>query len=198
MEPTSKKAIVAISGFAGAGKDTLAKATAWHLAQRGIGNTVTVKFADELKEAINQALMYLGLPAIAFTEDRSLKEQLRPLMKELGIYARKQDIDIFAKLVAGIIQSRVRENDVIFITDMRYLNEYRIIHNAAAQGGWYFRPIYVHTYDKGPANEEEDNSISALLAEATYLEKMAFRNGDLNDFDMRGQRIAADCFNSLQ
>lgn len=193
MEPKLRKVIVAIAGYAGAGKDTLAKATTWHLAKRGIDKTGTFKFADELKEGVNQSLIALGLEPVAFTEDRAEKDKLRPLLKEMGVYARSKDIDIFAKLTASVIKSRSERYDVFFVSDMRYLNEYRILDATCTESGWGFIPIYVFTHDNGPANEEEYNSIDSLLNGAPQITRRGFNKGDLSDFDSMGGFLADYC-----
>lgn len=191
MEPTPNPmptTVIAIAGFAGAGKDTLAKAIEWHIKV----DCSTVKFADELKNAINLSLDYLGLEPLAFTEDRAKKEKLRPLMKDLGVYARSQDIDIFAKIGAGTVENRGKQKPVVFVTDLRYANEYKALSELCERNGWRFVAFYVCTNGVGPANEEEAQSLAKLLEFANGRINLmtGIERGDFGRFDFVARHFA--------
>jgi hypothetical protein len=190
MEPATKKTVIAIAGYAGAGKDTLAKATTWHLAKLDLTQVITVKFADELKDALNVALVAVGLPAEAFTEDRAQKRKMRPLMKEFGVYARGEDINIFAKCVSGIIKKQSQRYEVFFVTDLRYINEYEVLRDLCESNNWNLYPFYVKTDGIGAANPEEQNSIEILLKQAPIITQAEFKPGDMGAFDNYGRLIA--------
>lgn len=181
--------VLALAGYAGAGKDTFANAVERHLPDGT--KAETIKMADELKEAINVALEYLGLPPVAHTEDRAMKELLRPMMVELGKYARSQDAAIFAKIAAVTLESSyIRHARVAFVTDMRYRNEHEVLSSLCGASGWKYLAFYIECPGTGAANDEEGNSIKDLLS--TYSLPIAcIERGDLAIFDLAGKDVAA-------
>jgi hypothetical protein len=188
-EPIAPLAVVAISGYAGAGKDTLADGIQHYLVG---AKTERVKMADELKEGINQYLRYIGLPEIAFTEDRALKAILRPLLVEAGKYARSQDKAIFAKLATGIMRgAAARGASVVFVTDLRYLNEFNVLRDTCLENGWRYMPVYVRTAGVLPANDEERDSIAELLLERQAdMLVLDFEMGVFDRIDEAAQALA--------
>jgi len=192
MDPTPKPmtpTVFAIAGYAGAGKDTFAKAIAYHLGENG--PELTVKMADELKEAINHALLYVGLPAVAFTEDRAVKGQIRPLLVEFGRYCRSQDKPIFARLCAGILKNMMSGGRrCVFVTDMRYLNEYQVLEAVCQEHGWTFKPIEIQRVGTTAANDEERDSIRELLDNAPVLTRLSFADGDFASMDVAAAALA--------
>lgn len=177
-----KFTVFAIAGYAGAGKDTMADAMAEHLPP-GIRYT-KIKMADGLKGALGFALAQLGLDVDPYTEDRKVKEKLRPLMMEFGRYCRSVDKGVFANKVVEVILPLSGFADVVFVPDMRYLNEHTILREVCAEHGWRYRPIYVHTGGVRPANDEEDESICDLLNGAMgELDDLFFDHGDLEGIE---------------
>jgi hypothetical protein len=168
----SKNVIIAISGYAGSGKDTLADM----IIDSCVDNQLDIwisrsKFADALKNALNTAFDELGLDVDAFTEDREVKEKMRNCMVELGKYARSLDIDIFAKILACDIESAeqnfpcsldTQNRYVTIISDMRYENEYEVMKRYCEKNDWVFVPIFIERDGFGPANKEEEQSIKKL------------------------------------
>lgn len=181
--------VIACAGFAGAGKDTFADYIEKALPE-GFPRTRR-KMADELKEGVDQFLKYLGLPEIAFTEDRAVKEKLRPLLVEAGRYARSQDKGVFANIVKRCIDGdfKHRKQRLVLVTDMRYLNEYEILGELCAANGWRYMPFYIECPTVGPANEEEADSIKALMAKYE-LPTVCVQRGDFSVFSLAGKDLA--------
>lgn len=188
MEPTHRTVVIPISGYAGAGKDTLARAIDSHLKDKV---SLTLKFADVLKEAVDDALRFVALPEVAFTEDRSEKEKIRPLLVEFGRYCRSVDLSVFANVVARTIRSQAQHYDVIYITDLRYANELAALReicmfpeSAKARDGFTLQPVYVETVGVCPANDEERRSIQDLLAiGGESFRRHVFNHGDFEAID---------------
>lgn len=189
MEPTptiTRPTVFAISGFAGAGKDTLADAIEHYIP----ASSSRVKMADELKEAINQALAYMGLPAVAFTEDREAKEQIRPLMVEFGRYCRGRDKSIFAKIAGKTVKHYYNTGALaVLVTDMRYPNEYDVLFELCNSELWTFVPIYVSQPSLGPANREEMDSIKELTNGDRHMWRFEFAKGDFGAIDEAAKKI---------
>ena len=170
--------VFAIAGFAGAGKDTMADALSEALPE-GVRYT-RIKMADALKGALNMAFQALGVAADCYTENRVEKEKLRPLMKEFGRYCRSKDRGVFANKVTETLVPLSAIADVVFIPDMRYLNEYEILKRLCAAQGWNYCPVYIECDGVGPANDEEEESISGLLGGVDgEIHEMVFDKGDM-------------------
>ncbi len=170
MKPTqSPHLIIAVAGFARTGKDTLANAILAECdaqeTEMGVG---IAKFANSLKQALQDAFDALGVDIDVFTEDPIVKAMLRPVLVEFGRFARSMDKDVFVKDVVNCIEETVAEEDepsAIIISDMRYANEYDVLKAACAKHGWVFVPIYIGRNGTGPANAEEASSFNELMDE---------------------------------
>ena len=168
-----KNIVIAIAGFAGAGKDTLADSIIDSCVHHQLDVWISkAKFADSLKSALNRAFGELGLGVDAFTEDREIKKGMRNCMVELGKYARSLDVNIFARLVAEDMETcdecfpsndGAKNRYITIISDMRYKNEYSVMLDYCAKNDWIFIPIYIERDGFGPANSEEENSIKELI-----------------------------------
>jgi len=156
-----KKTIVAVSGYAQAGKDTFAEASTRNILDR---ETEIYKFAEALREALAAAFAVLRIERSVWTEIKEEKDKLRPLMCELGEYARDYDIDVFANFLADEIEtSLIAFTDVAFVTDLRYHNEYLILKALAHRRGWDFHWVHIVKEGNPPANEKERVSVNSLL-----------------------------------
>lgn len=161
-----KKTIIAISGYAQAGKDTFADALT-DLMQPDI-NTCRYKMAESLREAVGSAFASLRIERSAWTEIPEEKNLLRPLLVELGKYARAYDEDVFVNVCADLIEEEMTAYiQVAVITDLRYHNEYQCLKALAEKRGWRF--LWVHIVKEGsvPANDEEEQSINVLRTKET-------------------------------
>lgn len=161
-----KKTIIGMSGYAQAGKDTFADdLTA--LLQDDV-NSCRYKMAESLREAVGAAFATLRIERSAWTELPEEKKLLRPLMVELGKYARAYDEDVFVNVCADLIEEEMLAYmQVAIVTDLRYHNEYLCLKALAEKRGWNF--LWVHIVKEGnpPANAEEEGSIALLKSKAT-------------------------------
>lgn len=156
-----QKTIVLVSGYAQAGKDTFANAVVHNL----LGREADVfKFAEALREALASALGVLRIERSVWTEVKEEKDKLRPVLVELGEYARDYDEDVFANFLADEIEtSLVAFTDVALVTDLRYYNEHQIIKALATRRGWQFYWVHIVREGNLPANDTERASVAHLL-----------------------------------
>lgn len=175
-----QKTVIAVSGYAQAGKDTFADNV-----EALIGNhcrCLRFKFAEPLRKSAELSLNYLGINVSPWTEKKEEKDKIRPLFIALGEYARSQDVDVFAKIAVKEIKNSLMSNaDVAFITDLRYSNEGRLLRDMCVENN--FRYLRVHIVREGnkPASEVEERSVASLLLEDISYEAYSAGNGD---FDM--------------
>jgi hypothetical protein len=156
----NEKNILAICGYAQAGKDTFGNAV-WDLAIQK--NVVKYKFAESLRDSLNCAFGNLGLKKDLWTEDFAEKTKLRPLLVEFGRYARAADQDIFARYVVEKIEHDFHAGvNLATITDLRYLNEDELLRSLAGARGWGYQRVWVIKEGAAPANAEEKASIHVL------------------------------------
>lgn len=172
-----KHILVPVAGFARSGKDTLADAIYECLAfNEPTYSAMVVKFADELKQSLQDNFDQLGIKVNVFTEDTEEKARLRPLLVAYGEYCRSKNENIWVDKVIKVIDDFIRETvensestgSVILIPDMRYLNEYHRLERLAAKRGWQFVPIYIERVGNGPANNSEALSIGRMAAEGCF------------------------------
>ena len=156
-----QKTIVAVSGYAQAGKDTFASAVVHNL----VGwESDIFKFAEALREALASALGVLRIERSVWTEIKEEKDKLRPVLVELGEYARGYDEDVFANFLADEIEtSLITFTDVALVTDLRYHNEHQILKALADRRGWQFYWVHIVREGNLPANDRERASVMRLL-----------------------------------
>jgi len=156
-----QKTIVLVSGYAQAGKDTFANAVVHNLLGR---ESDIFKFAEALREALASALGVLRIERSVWTEIKEEKDRLRPVLVELGEYARDYDEDVFANFLADEIEtSLVAFTDVALVTDLRYHNEHQILKALAVRRGWQFYWVHIVREGNLPANDTERASVARLL-----------------------------------
>lgn len=137
--------IIGLCGYAQSGKDTAAK----HLT-----GFRRLAFADKLKADLSGFILtFYGFSIYNCTPEQ--KEMIRPLMIAHGECKRRQDPSHWLKPIQRVIEDSCKEDGFV-ITDVRYLNEAKMILNA---GGLI---IYL---DRGgaPASNEEARSIREIL-----------------------------------
>jgi hypothetical protein len=142
------------------------------------------KFAEALREALSSALGVLRIERSVWTEIKEEKDKLRPVLVELGEYARDYDEDVFANFLADEIEtSLVAFTDVALVTDLRYHNEHQILKALADRRGWQFYWVHIVREGNLPANDKERASVTRLLD--TELPTCVYRapNGEAHNIE---------------
>jgi len=184
----SAPTLVLISGFARAGKDTLATGILeW--ARRPSRKT---NFADYLKDAANDYLLSLNLEGNFHCEDFKIRH--RDFLVAAGKLARSLDVDIFAKNLANFCPIRMSPDDLapetVVCSDLRYANEVAVCQDTLHDLGWRVRTIYVATAGVGPANDEELDSIAEIRASHLFDLEYIFRPSTRNAIMTEGRNLA--------
>lgn len=170
--PTKK--VILISGFAQAGKDTLADAI------ESFAPVKRLKFATALRKAAEKALKSLGVSIDVWSEEPAVKNAVRPYLIELARLARAIDRDVFARttLQDAIYALSVNGDKTVVITDCRYDNEYSIFKEAGKQLEWEVIRIHIERTNNRPAHDEELLSVVTLDAKYPADWKVGFDDGD--------------------
>lgn len=181
-----KHVIIPIAGFARAGKDTLANAIFDQLEQdEPEYSAIVMKFADALKQSLQEALDEAGVAIDIFTEDTGKKAALRPLLVNFGEYCRSQNPDVWVNKVIQNINTWADEttaeagstDSVVLIPDLRYCNEYEKLEALCIKRGWEFVPIYIEREGNLPANNAEAESIGLMAAHGYFRKGNALQVG---------------------
>ena len=181
-----KHVIIPIAGFARAGKDTLANAIFDQLDQdEPEYSAIVMKFADALKQSLQEALDEAGVAIDIFTEDTGKKAALRPLLVNFGEYCRSQNPDVWVNKVIQNINTWADETtaeagstgSVVLIPDLRYCNEYEKLEALCIKRGWEFVPIYIEREGNLPANNAEAESIGLMAAHGYFRKGNALQVG---------------------
>ena len=204
--------VIGIAGFARSGKDTFVGIASDILRANGY-RPQRVAFADKLKDEVETMLKVNKYKATVKTDDTALKSMIRPLMvwwgcqrryeSEGGMYwVNEVDNQLCETCVDYLKHGESHENVVILVSDVRFANEAKWVHEK--WGGsvihlkryenqtWRFKQgdpwEVVKKYDPAP-NEEEakqdplveaasdvntewENQKASTTAEAIKLEKL--------------------------
>lgn len=185
-----RPSVIAICGYARAGKDTLADEIQYLLRIRHSG-AKKASFADPLKDAATLAMRQLGLPDVDFHKDE-YKVKYRSVLVALGESARAENPDIFADLLAARARTEMDANQsTLLVPDWRYGNEKRVLKHAFGN-----RAVFCYISREGmmAANQTEHNSIRSIRDDEYAFDFVGhFRDGDI--LGIRG--LAARIVNSL-
>ena len=162
-----------ITGYARAGKDTLADRIS------AITGARKVAFADTLKEAGNRFFTCLGIESVDLKENAH-KVAHRELLVAMGKAARSVDADIFARHAAEKARYNILAGRCVVIPDWRYVNEMQLLHRLVYPAPVV--PIHISTYGVGPGNGEEERSINQILYNGVENSR-SFNQGDLAAID---------------
>ena len=186
--PRASPTLVLISGFARAGKDTLASG----LLEWSTRPAEHINFADALKEAGNHFMDYLGLEGNFMTED--FKCENRDALVAMGRFARRLDKDVFARHFANWCPVMKHHDQVspetVVCSDWRYINELRVCQDILWEKGWKVRTIYVSTAGVGPANDEELDSIAEIRANHLFDQEYIFKPNARQQIMSEGRILA--------
>ena len=178
IDSTKMKIVIAVSGYARAGKDTFADAL-----QDVIGQNASVKrfkFAEPLRVSVKHAFEYLKIKTSPWTEVEEDKNKMRPVFIALGEYARSTDKNIFAKLAASEIDYSLNNGcDIAMITDLRYSNENKILKELCLKKGYRYHRVHIVRVGNKPAGTVEKQSVALLLKDGLDIQYVA-NDGDLH------------------
>jgi hypothetical protein len=175
--------IFLITGYARAGKDTLADGIIQ--ANSGCSSRVRrVAFADSLKDALDGAVQRF-FPNLSYF-DNAAKIEDRPLLVEFGRAMRRRNRDVF---VQALIDDITVLDCHYIVTDCRYLNEARLMQRQVSEN---FRvvTVLVETAGVGPANEEEGLSIGEMVREIGFDHVLRFQPNQAHAVEAEGRRLA--------
>lgn len=188
----SERNLVLISGFARAGKDTLADAI-----ERWCNKPKRkTSFAEPLKAAGNEFLSALKLEGDFNNEE--FKSKHRAFLVAAGRFARSINIDIFAEMLCERVDdplgdaswNHYTEPTTILVPDWRYVNEWRCCEEMLGCGGWSIRTVYVASEGVEAANSEELASILNLREQLSFDLELTFKMGDKMAFRDAGRILA--------
>jgi len=186
--PMAAPTLVLISGFARAGKDTLASG----LLEWSTRPAEHINFADALKEAGNHFMDYLGLEGNFMAED--FKCENRDALVAMGRFARRLDKDVFARHFANWVPVMKHHDSVspetVVCSDWRYINELRVCQDILWEKGWKVRTVYVSTAGVGPANDEELDSIAEIRASHSFDQEYIFKPNARQQIMSEGRILA--------
>ena len=191
--------VVAVAGYARTGKDTIADAIFNLSENRNPEYCVLItKFADALKQSVQEALEEVGLEVDAFTENTEEKAKIRPLLVAYGEYARSRNPNVWVDQVIENLVDWTNEAptglSLTLIPDMRYANEYDKLEAECKRHGWKFVPIYISRMGFGPANAEEARSINEMLDSDRFSKgnatTLVFEDGDVKGINAYASRFA--------
>ena len=186
--PMAAPTLVLISGFARAGKDTLASG----LLEWSTRPAEHINFADALKEAGNHFLGYLQLQGDFFRED--FKVENRKFLVDAGTFARSIDRDVFARHFANWCPVMKHPDNVspetVVCSDWRYVNELRVCQDVLWELGWRVRTIHVATAGIGPANDEELDSLAEIRSTHLFDQEFIFRPNARQEIMAEGRNLA--------
>lgn len=169
--PTStKRTLILITGYARAGKDTLADG----IVEGARHNVLRFNFADALKQKCDfflESLEIGGSDSLNSFYNDDFKVKNRQMLVVAGTLARSLDPDVFAK--ALVRRCQIQENNcdelnepcTVVCSDWRYSNEYFVPMLLLGIWGWDIYTVSVDTIGVTPACEEEGKSIGGILRE---------------------------------
>jgi AAA+ ATPase superfamily predicted ATPase len=161
--------VILITGYARAGKDTLADG----IALAASGPVAHLNFADVLKQACDSYMQSLGIGGSGATNtfrNEAFKVRHRQFLVAAGVFARSIDQDVFALAFTRQCQLIARCNNSIGIgttivcSDWRYMNEIEVVSRSLGElDDWFVHRVIIRTSGVEAANEEEGKSIGQLI-----------------------------------
>ena len=198
----SQPVVILVSGYARAGKDTLADAIIT-LVKRHHPCGVAGKhpFAKSLKDAADEFLAHLNLfpdAKAGFFHDEDFKKKHRQALVEMGRVARSIDIDVFATKTAYDIDDNYVSDcidsegpHIYVIPDWRYLNEFKVITDNLSLSDFRVVTVRVDTEGVLPANQEELESLAQIRREMALDYEFNFPQNGQDSIDRAARDI---CF----
>lgn len=189
-----KPTLILITGFARAGKDTLADGII--MGSSGSFSILRRNYADSLKDAGNNFLEDIGLrsPTVDF-KNEPFKVRHRDMLVALGAGARSINPSVFADLfVDACLEFEVQNGPkgkppLVIASDWRYVNELRV--PQARLAGWRIVTVMIDTAGITAANEEEGLSIGQITRDVAPDFCYAFRPDSAHKIYAEGKQLAA-------
>lgn len=158
------KTVILITGYARAGKDTLAEGIE-------LGATkpvVRLNFADMLKQACDCYMQVLDLGGSGSSRtfrNEAFKVKHRDFLVAAGMFARSIDRDVFALAFTRQCNREASASPdlTIVCSDWRYMNEMTIVKYILGDLGWNVVTVQIGTTGVEAANEEEGKSIGEII-----------------------------------
>ena len=161
-----------ITGYARAGKDTLAEAM-----RDLMPSALVTSFADPLKSAVNRYFTDLGIERVN-VKDTADKVRFRNLLVEAGRAARSVDVNVFADKVAYDARLALMSGRSVIVPDWRYVNE----HSAIVRAVGHHHPIVTIRIGRvgcTAANQEEQDSIDGITERLRITHYRTFADGEV-------------------
>lgn len=196
----SEPVVILISGYARAGKDTLADAII-ALVKRHHPCGVAGKhpFARALKDAANEFLVHLNLfPEVDGNDfhNETFKAKHRAALVEMGRVARSINLDVFAEKTAYDIDDSYIDDciysegpHIYIIPDWRYLNEHKVVEGHLKLNGFRVVSVRVDTEGVLPANDEELQSLAEIRRNMAVDYELNFRPNSKDAIERAGHDI---------
>lgn len=184
----SEHTLVLISGYARAGKDTLAHG----LLEWSKKPAAKVAFADALKESANEFMQYLHLEGDFFNDEFKVKH--RDFLVSAGTFARSINRDVFAYHLANFVPCTEAPcgevAQTVVCSDLRYLNEIEVCQEVLTPLGWRVRTVYVATAGVHHANDEEFYSILNIRSHHRFDQEYIFKPEARQDIVREGRNLS--------
>ena len=198
----SKPVVILVSGYARAGKDTLADAIITLVKHHHpCGVAGKHPFAKSLKDAADEFLAHLNLFPDSSTvgfHNEEFKKKHRQALVEMGRVARSVDIDVFASKTAYDIDDSYIDDciysegpHIYVIPDWRYLNEFKVISDHLSLNDFQVVSVRVDTDGVLPANQEELESLAQIRREMALDYEFNFPQNGQDSIDSAAHDI---CF----
>ena len=172
-----------ITGYARAGKDTLADRIA------DLTGAAKVSFADDLKAAGNRFFTSLGIESVDLKRDAD-KSRFRDLLVAAGKAARSVDPDVFARHAAERARYNILAGRCVVVPDWRYANEHRVLWATVAPAKVV--TVLIERQGNGPANEEEARTIGEIVETVRIDAHGTYVSGDLASIDTLAHLLVDD------
>lgn len=149
--------VIGIAGYARCGKDTFV-AIAKNILKRNGYSSFRIAFADKLKEEVEAMLVANNFKASVLTDDTEAKKLIRPLLvwwgcqrrqeSEGGLYWVRTAEDKIRNYYARDRHSNIDDDKlVMLVSDVRFPNEARWVHETFDGDVIHLRKYTVHTSD---------------------------------------------------
>lgn len=186
------KTLILITGYARAGKDTLAEGII--LGSKRL--VCHVNFADSLKQSCDcfmQVLQLGGSGSSKTFRNEAFKIKHRDFLVAAGMFARSIDRDVFALAFSReckrIAAMHDEPNLTVVASDWRYMNELTIPRIMLGDD-WNILTVQIATAGVQAANEEEGKSIGDIVRNTPFHLSFGFNPDNKQAIITEGKNLA--------